>query len=331
MSPKRLSSLSEYPELSHFTEEQIGALASCVRRIQLPPNSVLLSNGETGREAFFVQKGTVELRRDTAYGPFVLVELGPGQIFGEMSFLDGAPRSVDVVATSEVELIAIDPERLTERTGEDLSFEVALYWTMWRSLAAKLRDTNDRIRSFFGGTTADRPERVHRPEPIPESADVSGQRAILKDLGLSNMEINYLVTLSRVRRLQPDETLFREGDQGRAVYIVMDGRIMIAKDIPGAGLEALAFLERGEIFGELAVIEGTERSADAIADEDSGATVLVIPAEVLDKLLDFRRASSIRLLRVLCLQLNDRLREANDKLVGWFLLSGGQEGTKKKG
>jgi CRP-like cAMP-binding protein len=325
----KLSSLSEYPELSHFTEEQLGALATCIRRIQLPTNSVILTNGETGREAFFVQKGTVELRRDTAYGPFVLVALGPGQIFGEMSFLDGAPRSLNVVATSDVELIAIDPEKLADRAGEDLSFEVALYWTMWRSLAAKLRDTNDRIRSFFGGTTANRTERVHQPEPMPVTGDASAQRAILKDLGLSNMEINYLVTLSHIRPLQPGEALFREGDPGRAVYVVMDGRIMIAKDIPGAGLEALAFLERGEIFGELAVIEGTERSADAIADEETGSTVLVIPGEVLDKLLDFRRASSIRLLRVLCLQINDRLREANDKLVGWFLLSGGQEGTRK--
>ena len=50
------------------------------------------------------------------------------------------------------------------------------------------------------------------------------------------------------------------------MYVVLEGRIMISKYIPGAGEEALAFLERGDYFGEMALIENQPRSADAKSD-----------------------------------------------------------------
>ena len=71
--------------------------------------------------------------------------------------------------------------------------------------------------------------------------------------------------------------IFREGEKGNEMYVVLEGRVMISKYIPGAGEEALAFLERGGYFGEMALIDNEPRSADAKAHE-GGAVVLVISA-----------------------------------------------------
>ncbi|MGD2115412.1 MAG: cyclic nucleotide-binding domain-containing protein, partial [Acidobacteriota bacterium] len=116
-----------------------------------------------------------------------------------------------------------------------------------------------------------------------------------------------------------------EGDAGATMYVVLEGQIMISKNIPGAGDEALAFLERGDYFGEMALIDNKPRSADARA-HDRGAVVLAIPGDVLSGILDIQKVSSLRLLKILCTLVAKRLRELDDKLVGWFILAGGGQG-----
>jgi CRP-like cAMP-binding protein len=106
------------------------------------------------------------------------------------------------------------------------------------------------------------------------------------------------------------------------MYIVLEGQVRISKQIPGVGEEALAFLERGDYFGEMALIDQAPRSADARA-HSGGAVVLAIPREVVEGLLDIRKVTSLRLLALLCSLVAQRLREIDEKLVGWFILSGG--------
>ena len=106
------------------------------------------------------------------------------------------------------------------------------------------------------------------------------------------------------------------------MYVVLDGRVMISKDIPGAGEEALAFLERGDYFGEMALIDRKPRSADAKA-ADRGAVVLSIPRHVVEGILDIHKVSSISLLRILCGMIAQRLRDLDEKLVGWYIIGGG--------
>ena len=79
---------------------------------------------------------------------------------------------------------------------------------------------------------------------------------------------------------------------------------------------------RGAFFGEMALIDQKPRSADARAHDD-GAVVLAIPSAVLKNILDPRKVSSIRLLKLLCDLVAKRLREIDDKLASWFIFSGG--------
>ena len=72
----------------------------------------------------------------------------------------------------------------------------------------------------------------------------------------------------------------------------------------------------------MALIDRETRSADAKADE-AGAVVLVIPREVITGILDIQKISSLRLLKILCQLVAVRLRELDEKVVGWFIFSGG--------
>ncbi len=72
----------------------------------------------------------------------------------------------------------------------------------------------------------------------------------------------------------------------------------------------------------MALIDNQARSANAKA-HDGGAVVLAIPREVLHGILDIQKLSSLRLLKILCTLVATRLRELDDKVIGWYILAGG--------
>ena len=63
---------------------------------------------------------------------------------------------------------------------------------------------------------------------------------------------------------QVDEVIFEEGTTGRELYVVLDGEVEIAK-LVGGRKTVIITLGKGEFFGEMAVIDGSSRSATAIA------------------------------------------------------------------
>ena len=152
--------------------------------------------------------------------------------------------------------------------------------------------------------------------------DSRTKRDLFLEIGLTHMEANFMATLSGAERFAPGETIFREGTPGEKLYVILDGEVRISKHIPGTGEEALAILGRGEIFGEMALVDQRPRSADSVA-HDEGAECLVIDGSVLSGLLDIEKISSPSLLKVLCSTVARRLRVLDEKIVGWYMLSGG--------
>lgn len=61
-----------------------------------------------------------------------------------------------------------------------------------------------------------------------------------------------------------DDVIFEEGSTGRELFVVLDGEVEIAK-VNGASKTTIVKLGKGEFFGEMAVIDGSARSATAIA------------------------------------------------------------------
>jgi CRP/FNR family transcriptional regulator, cyclic AMP receptor protein len=312
--------------LDHFPAEQLGLLAQATSLTRFPSGVTIVKEGESSLDAYIVHRGRVRIKRDTSYGTFEIARLGEGELFGETSFVDQAPRSVDAVTEQATELFLLNAAALGSLVEQDPRFGMALWWMFWRSLSQKLRNTNERLTKFFSESGRQLPPlALPLREPTGSfRVQLAQKQDLFQEQKLSRMEIHFLASLSKERQLKGGEVLFREGDQGDAMYVVLDGRVRISKQIPGAGEEALAFMERGDWFGEMALIDNQPRSAEATA-HDEGAVVLAIPRDVVSGLLDIRKVSSLRLLRILCTLVAKRLREVDDKLVGWFILAGGTQ------
>ena len=104
--------------------------------------------------------------------------------------------------------------------------------------------------------------------------------------------------------------LFRKGDSGDAMYLIESGRVRISiRDQDGKEV-TLAELAQGDFFGEMALIDGRQRSADALVFEDARFAVLSRKA-----FLSFVRSSPDVALEMLA-ALTDRLRRTDELLRG---------------
>ena len=87
-------------------------------------------------------------------------------------------------------------------------------------------------------------------------------------------DLEKIADVVKVQAIKKGETLFRRGDQGTALYLIVSGRIKISV-VSRLGDEViLSILSSGEFFGDMALLDGMPRSADAVAVEDSQLYVL---------------------------------------------------------
>jgi len=98
--------------------------------------------------------------------------------------------------------------------------------------------------------------------------------------------------------------LFHEGDDGEDMYIIQAGRVAIKKKVPH-GETVLATLEKGDFFGEMAILERMPRSASAETVEESD--LIVINGETFGDMIKANPEIAIRMLR----KYSIRLRETN--------------------
>lgn len=110
------------------------------------------------------------------------------------------------------------------------------------------------------------------------------------------------------RSVAAGDYIYREGDPGDAVFVILDGRIEVLREVDGETLR-LTILGKGGIFGEMGVIRSRPRSTTTRALDD--VTLLEIPGPAFLATFDEDNPLALPLLRTLC----ERLLEANSKLA----------------
>ena len=114
--------------------------------------------------------------------------------------------------------------------------------------------------------------------------------------------------------------IFQYGDPGDKLFIILDGKVRISREVAGMGEEALAVLGPGEVFGEMALLDESPRSADARVHDR--CRMLVITKESFDELLFLYKDLAYEVLWNCVRILSTRLRETNEKLT--FLTTSGK-------
>jgi CRP/FNR family transcriptional regulator, cyclic AMP receptor protein len=137
--------------------------------------------------------------------------------------------------------------------------------------------------------------------------------------GLTQGQLLKVAGIAQVRSYPGGTHIFREGEPGHEMFVVVEGRVRISKVVPGIGEEALAILEKAQFFGEMALIEDGPRSADAIAH--APCTLWALSRDKLDQLMFTDKDLAYVLLWSFVRTLSERLRETNEKIKAFFAIS----------
>ncbi|MGH7764949.1 MAG: Crp/Fnr family transcriptional regulator [Candidatus Dormibacteraceae bacterium] len=125
--------------------------------------------------------------------------------------------------------------------------------------------------------------------------------------GLTPAELEPLLPAFRSRRFATGAYVFREGDPGDRLHLIVSGEVKISRTTEAGGEVVFAVLGAGEVFGELAVLqENAMRSADAQALAETECFVLDKPA-----LVSFLRTRPALMWRVITL-LSDYIRRKDE-------------------
>ncbi len=316
---------------SNLDDEQLFLLTRAARQEHHEQGTTIFPYGSDGADIFVLQKGRIAIRRPTSYGSFPLGALRPGSIFGEVNFILPGERSGDAVATTGCDLIRFDPAELEAMIDQHPGIGVQIFWGFWHGLAQKLRGANEQLSTFFSENSVSDGlhKRKRRGEAGAVEVDSDDKIELFREQGLSGAELETLADLSNVKRYPSGTYLFHEGDDGKEMYVVLEGRVMITKFIPGGGEEALAILDRGDFFGEMSLIDGAPRSADAKAFEGP-AMVVTFDEQTLSEITAMDPQAARSFLVLLCRLICKRLREIDEKVISWRIMAGVQPGAAQE-
>ncbi|HEY5037721.1 MAG TPA: cyclic nucleotide-binding domain-containing protein, partial [bacterium] len=146
------------------------------------------------------------------------------------------------------------------------------------------------------------------------SVDLSVFKDAAPYRGFKEQDWTYLSSVLKEVSAKAGSLIFKETDPGDGFYWIRSGKIRITRQVIPEGKKVpqeqlLTFLTAGNIFGEMALVDGAPRSADAIAEDD--AVLFSLSQTDYEKMQVDQPGTAMRIQDVLVVTLSSRIRAAN--------------------
>jgi len=135
---QRIEALQKVPVLAGLSRAMLGDLAHRTEDVEVPAGAYLTRQGALGTEAYVVLDGSFAVRRHTR----TVATRKKGDVFGEMSLIDGMPRGANVVAEKDSHVLVVHKKDFAQ-----LLETPRVAKRVMRTLATRLQDADD---SIFG-------------------------------------------------------------------------------------------------------------------------------------------------------------------------------------
>ena len=134
-----LDHLRKVSLFSACSQKDLEKIAKAGDEVIMPAGSLIVDQGQTGREAFVVLEGSVMVKRNGKK----VASLGPGTVVGELSLLDHGPRTATVICESDCTLLLLSQRHFMAVLDDVPSMAHKLL----ASLAGRIRDLD---RQYYG-------------------------------------------------------------------------------------------------------------------------------------------------------------------------------------
>jgi CRP-like cAMP-binding protein len=266
--------LAAMPLFADLTEDVLWAVSERLLLRHVPAGEMVFAEGAPGDALYLIDSGRVEILSDKRSGSVVLARMGADEFFGEMALLTGKPRSASARTASHTNL-----------------------WVLYRS------DFDDLVNRYPSISLALSKVLSERLAQMDRRFTESHLRGLKLLAGLSPTQLEDVSSRLKPVRYRQGEVIIREGDAGQEMYFIESGRVRVVR---GTGPQALLLAElgAGDLFGEMALLTGSPRSATvtaiselnlwAMSQADFDAMVTAYPnlALALSRLLSDRLRST---------------------------------------
>ena len=105
---------------------------------------VLIHEGEDNRDLYILSNGVIEVTVKNELSPVVVSEINAPEILGELSFLNGTPRTATVTAKTDVEVFILSYEKVKQ----DISDIPAWFKLILRTFTSRMRSCDEKIKEY---------------------------------------------------------------------------------------------------------------------------------------------------------------------------------------
>ena len=218
--------------------------------------------------------------------------LTAGSMVGEMSWLEQRPAVATITTSGACTVLQLSPQKLEQLIKEQPLMAAQLYRVIAQKLAVQIQGQN---------------AWTHRLQ-----TDHSPLEALRKVLTLfatlQEQDVFTLARLGRVQRVPPQTVLLNQGDEVRAVYLVLSGEAEVLFTLDGR-TQLVGSSRRGELLGEMSLLLSDQRGAAAGVRSALGMDLLAIELSDLRAELQQHPALGSRFYKGLACMLSRRSRD----------------------
>ena len=188
-SGNKLSVLRKHPIFADLDPDALDQLCRYAKHTTVKRGATIAAKGDPGNNLFAVISGTVKISSSSPDGRNAILNLiGPGEIFGEIAVLDGAPRSADATANTSCELYIIDRRDFLPFVKS----QPALAMKFIELLCARVRWTSEQVEQVI---LQDLPGRL--AGALLRLTEKPQQPRASRTIAITQQEISEMVGMSR--------------------------------------------------------------------------------------------------------------------------------------
>ncbi len=260
--------------------------------VKFTAGSYLLVEGTDSNDRFYIiQTGKVKCYHEMPVPGAAVKNLGPGDFVGVIPCMSGHSQTETVTALTDVTAIVVRHDQYPEliRSNNAIAMKIIRYFAREMRL---LNDTRTKITLKKAAT--DTPEELYNIadyyneqgsvniaaygyyqylKRLPEGDHAEAAKKSLARLKSKAHPVYLESTPDLIRNYPIDTMIFSDCQYGPDMFIIQDGTVKITKVVDGQEV-ILAMLKKGDMFGEMALLDSKPRSACAIAHSDCRVMVV---------------------------------------------------------
>ncbi len=179
--------LKKFPALKRFPENELRVLAQNMEESRYKAGRTIVRQGSEGSTCFFVLFGKVQVLKELeSGGDILLATVGPGSVLGQVSLLDGEPRSATCKALENTIVLELRRERYLELYQNRELVALRFQHLLSVSVFKQIREANERVRKTIRLVGED-----HEAEDIFES--MKGALQAVEEMGIDLDDVTYTI------------------------------------------------------------------------------------------------------------------------------------------